>query len=323
MEREGLRRRRGAAPRRRAGRASPRTRRCRPATIASRRISSRSTSGRCARRWASTTRRFWRFGRVDPGNHARDVLHDGAGAEAVAPRQRGVVAARPGVARDVDRRSIPGQPEERVPIGHITNGVHVRTWLAPQMHHVYDRHLGADWPQRCADPAQLGGDRPGRRRRAVGDAPDAEDAADRLRAAARGAAGRERRGESAEVVDAAAAGAQPRRADHRLRAPLRHLQARDLVLQDLERIAALVNDPQRPIQFIFAGKAHPRDTPGKGVLAADRPADARPALRRQAAVRRGLRHQRRPSPRAGRRRVAEHAAPPARGVAAPAARRSC
>ena len=38
-------------------------------------------------------------------------------------------------------------------------------------------------------------------------------------------------------------------------------------MRDLERIAALVNDPQRPIQFIFAGKAHPRDMPGKGFLA--------------------------------------------------------
>jgi starch phosphorylase len=40
-----------------------------------------------------------------------------------------------------------------------------------------------------------------------------------------------------------------------------------LVMRDIERIAALVNDPQRPIQFIFAGKAHPRDAPGKGFLA--------------------------------------------------------
>ena len=46
----------------------------------------------------------------------------------------------------------PGVAEERVPIGHITNGVHVPTWLAPQMRQVFDRHLGPDWPQRSADP---------------------------------------------------------------------------------------------------------------------------------------------------------------------------
>jgi len=46
----------------------------------------------------------------------------------------------------------PGGSEERVPIGHITNGVHVPTWLAPQMRRVYDRHFGTDWPERAGDP---------------------------------------------------------------------------------------------------------------------------------------------------------------------------
>ena len=46
----------------------------------------------------------------------------------------------------------PGGSEDSVPIGHITNGVHVQTWLAPQMRQVYDRHLGPDWPQRCGEP---------------------------------------------------------------------------------------------------------------------------------------------------------------------------
>ena len=43
--------------------------------------------------------------------------------------------------------------EDHVPIGHITNGVHVQTWLAPQMRQVYDRHLGPDWPERAANRA--------------------------------------------------------------------------------------------------------------------------------------------------------------------------
>ena len=38
----------------------------------------------------------------------------------------------------------PGKLEDEVPIGHITNGVHVPTWLAPQMFRIYDRHLGRD-----------------------------------------------------------------------------------------------------------------------------------------------------------------------------------
>ena len=39
----------------------------------------------------------------------------------------------------------PGKSEDAVPIGHITNGVHVPTWLAPQMFRLYDRHLGTGW----------------------------------------------------------------------------------------------------------------------------------------------------------------------------------
>ena len=46
----------------------------------------------------------------------------------------------------------PDRSEDRVPIGHITNGVHVQTWLAPQMRQVYDRHLGPDWTGRASDP---------------------------------------------------------------------------------------------------------------------------------------------------------------------------
>ena len=44
------------------------------------------------------------------------------------------------------------RPHSRAPIGHITNGVHVHTWLAPQMRQVYDRHLGAAWPARAGEP---------------------------------------------------------------------------------------------------------------------------------------------------------------------------
>ena len=40
----------------------------------------------------------------------------------------------------------------------------------------------------------------------------------------------------------------------------------NLILNDIEKLAAMVNDPKRPVQFVFAGKAHPHDEPGKRVL---------------------------------------------------------
>jgi starch phosphorylase len=159
----------------------------------------------------------------------------------------------------------PGQNEERIPIGHITNGVHVRTWLAAPMHRLYDRHLGADWPSRVADPTCW---------EKIDQVEDGElwETHQTLRtrmiafARRRAAEAAIRRGESEDVVesmrqalslDALTIGFARRFATYK---------RATLVMRDIERIAALVNDPQRPIQFIFAGKAHPRDMPGKGFL---------------------------------------------------------
>jgi starch phosphorylase len=159
----------------------------------------------------------------------------------------------------------PGHAEEQIPIGHITNGVHVPTWLAPQMRQVYDRHFGPDWPERCSEPGFW---------ETIDNVDDGElwETHQALKARLidiarrRAAACAERRGEPAELVtqlrrslslDALTIGFARRFATYK---------RANLILQDLERIVSLVNDPQVPIQFVFAGKAHPRDWPGKEVL---------------------------------------------------------
>ncbi len=53
----------------------------------------------------------------------------------------------------------PNTPEEDVPIGHITNGVHVSSWVAPQMQLLFDRHLGDRLGPATSDSRDLGGDR--------------------------------------------------------------------------------------------------------------------------------------------------------------------
>ena len=57
-------------------------------------------------------------------------------------RANAVSALHGEVSRAMWTGFIPGRPEDAVPIGHITNGVHVPSWLAPQMFRLYDRHLG-------------------------------------------------------------------------------------------------------------------------------------------------------------------------------------
>jgi starch phosphorylase len=159
----------------------------------------------------------------------------------------------------------PAGSEEQVPIGHITNGIHVRTWLAPQMHQLYDRHLGPDWPERSANAASW---------ETIDGVDDGElwETHQTLKtqlinlARQRAARCAEQRGEPTEFIDqlhhslsldALTIGFARRFASYK---------RANLILRDMEQTASLVNDPKRPIQFVFAGKAHPRDQPGKAIL---------------------------------------------------------
>jgi starch phosphorylase len=159
----------------------------------------------------------------------------------------------------------PGVREDAVPIGHITNGVHVPSWLAPQMFGLYDRYLGAGWEMQSGesriwegiediDDAELWEMHLSLkarmldfvRRRAVGQAKVRNEAPEKL----------QRLGKVLSP-DALTIGFARRFATYK---------RANLILTDIERLGKMVNDPKRPVQFVFAGKAHPRDEPGKRVL---------------------------------------------------------
>jgi glycogen phosphorylase len=159
----------------------------------------------------------------------------------------------------------PGSSADQVPVGHITNGVHVPTWLAPQMRQVYDRHFGPDWPRRCSEPGFW---------EAIDDVDDGElwETHQTLKvqlidvARRRAALDAARRGEPADAVarlkqalsfDALTIGFARRFATYK---------RANLILQDIEAVVSLVNHPQTPVQIVFAGKAHPHDRPAKQVL---------------------------------------------------------
>jgi starch phosphorylase len=169
------------------------------------------------------------------------------------------------VTRAMWKKLYPRTPEDAVPIGHITNGVHVPSWLAPQMCRLYDRHLGVGW-QQLSGMARTWED--------IENVDDGElwethlslksQLLDFVRRRACEQA--ERRGEPAETLhrlskvlssDALTIGFARRFATYK---------RANLILADIERLASLVNDPKRPVQFLFAGKAHPNDEPGKRVL---------------------------------------------------------
>ena len=152
-----------------------------------------------------------------------------------------------------------------MPIGHITNGVHVPSWLAEQMRQVFNRHFGPDWPMRCGQPGFW---------EAIDAVDDGElwethqtlksqliDTA-RRRAVQYATA----RGESPAFITLLRRALSPDALTIGFARRFATYKRANLLLQDLESLIAMVNHPQRPVQFIFAGKAHPHDNAGKDLL---------------------------------------------------------
>ena len=204
------------------------------------------------------------LGRENPGNPHEEFCMTVLGLR-LARRSNAVSALHGEVSRAMWTGLYPGRPEDAVPIGHITNGVHVPTWLAPQMFRLYDRHLGTGWHERSDDPHIWEG---------IENVDDGElwethfslkaRLLEFVRLRAVEQAGR--RGERPETLqklnrvlsqDALTIGFARRFATYK---------RANLLLKDIEKLALMVNDPKRPVQFVFAGKAHPRDEPGKRVL---------------------------------------------------------
>jgi len=169
------------------------------------------------------------------------------------------------VSRSMWTSLYPGRTEDAVPIGHITNGVHVPSWLAPQMFRLYDRHLGTGWHEHSGE-AHLW--------EKIEDIDDGElwETHMNLKSRLLGFVRRclveqaERRGEPAEVVRRLAGVLIPDALTIGFARRFATYKRANLILDDIERLIVMVNDPKRPVQFVFAGKAHPHDEPGKRVL---------------------------------------------------------
>ena len=175
-------------------------------------------------------------------------------------RSNGVSALHGRVSRRMWHHLYPDRTEEEVPIGHITNGVHVRTWLSADMHNLLAYYLGPRWLESLSRPELW---------TKVEKIPDAELWEVHLVLKARLltfvrrriADRRERIGLPAPereplLPDALTIGFARRFATYK---------RADILFQDLDRLDRLVNDPQRPVQIVFAGKAHPRDIAGKAL----------------------------------------------------------
>lgn len=173
----------------------------------------------------------------------------------------GVSALHGRVSRQMWHPLFPNRTEEEVPIGHITNGVHVLSWLAPQMKMMYDRHFGQDWPKRMRYPdvwakADEIDDGELWETHQVLKARLLEFVRHRLirQARARGMEDAASHYHRMFDLEALTIGFARRFATYK---------RATLVMKDVERLARIVNDSGRPVQLLFAGKAHPEDRFGK------------------------------------------------------------
>ena len=159
----------------------------------------------------------------------------------------------------------PWRVEEEIPIGHITNGVHVPSWLADQMRILYDRHFPAGWSKRMGesevwqsihevDPGELWETH--------------NTLKNLLLSFVRRRISRQcrRRGESDEAIEHARNLLRPGHLTIGFGRRFATYKRAHLIFSDLDRIKRMLSDTDRPVQFIFAGKAHPKDEPGKELI---------------------------------------------------------
>lgn len=175
-------------------------------------------------------------------------------------RANAVSALHGRISRSMWRDLWPGRPLERAAIGHVTNGVHVPTWCARDLMQFFRQHLAPDWQERVGEPQMW-------------EAIEQVDPGDlwsikqlmktslieflEPRLAARHErlklpGGPPRINPEALLIGVARRFAEYKRAW--------------LLFSQPERLERLLGDPQRPIQILLAGKAHPRDGHGKEIL---------------------------------------------------------
>jgi starch phosphorylase len=156
-------------------------------------------------------------------------------------------------------------PAEEVPISHITNGVHTRSWISHEMATLYDRYLGPNWIHQPADQSVW---------ERVDQIPDEElwqtheRRRERLIAYARRTfrAQLERRGALSSEIERASEVLNPDVLTIGFARRFASYKRGTLILHDVERLKKILCNRAHPMQIIFAGKAHPRDNEGKELI---------------------------------------------------------
>lgn len=220
--------------------------------------------GRYADEFGLDMDEFLALGRKNPDDRFEEFCNTIL-ALGTASHSNGVSKLHGSVSRAMWTELWPDHPVDEIPITSITNGVHAKSWVSQDMKDLYDRYLGPQWREEPADvgvwkrvrdipPAELWRTRERRRERLVA------FARRRLRRQLT------MRGAPQSEVAMADVVLDPKALTIGFARRFATYKRADLVLQDTERLAALMQSADRPIQIIFAGKAHPADDGGKRLI---------------------------------------------------------
>jgi glycogen phosphorylase len=204
---------------------------------------------------------FLALGRQDPANSQESFCMTILALRLAAFRN-GVSRLHGQISRNLWSGIWPGVPEDEIPIGYITNGVHFRSWISQEMNQLYERYLGPNLREQPADlkawqrvdsisAEELWRTHERRRERLVA------FARRRLHIQL------QRRGAPQAEVEEAAEVLNPEVLTIGFARRFATYKRATLLLRDKKRLANILNDPKTPVQFIFSGKAHPQDTAGK------------------------------------------------------------
>ncbi|KAB2837067.1 MAG: glycosyltransferase family 1 protein [Candidatus Brocadia sp.] len=159
----------------------------------------------------------------------------------------------------------PDIPEEKTPIDYITNGIHIPTWIEPKIQLLFNKYLGSNWLADHDDRDIW---------KLICDIPDEElwnihswlkmKLILNIRGRARGRWHNDKA--DTQIIIASGVLLDPNALTLGFARRFATYKRATLILQNVERLKNMLNDPWKPVQIIFAGKAHPDDNPGKQLL---------------------------------------------------------
>jgi len=169
------------------------------------------------------------------------------------------------VARSMWQGLWPGRQKEEVPISHVTNGVHINSYISRHKNGLLERYLASDWSGRQSDPDLVA---------RIASIEDADlwhvhelDRSNLIRKVRQLLVKQyERRNASRNLLDEVSAALDPRVLTICFARRFATYKRAGLLLKDPQRLIQLITNTEKPVQLVFAGKAHPNDNEGKALI---------------------------------------------------------